>query len=360
MSHLTRRGFLPRLGMIVGAAAGALTLKGRSEAKASSLAADAQTASAPSKRNFKAIDFSINAWFPGGIGARFSGIGIPEMGVCNTSQAWWGLPYSKNRKEETIKGWSPEFILERFDVAGVEKGALLACWAREGLGGKDCRVEADEVHAVVNKYPTRFFGIVGVSTLPQKGDKYYPPDYIRYAVTQLGFKGVHCYPHWFGIKVNDKRMYPIYETCSELDVPFLFQIGTGTGMSRSRICALPEWVDDVARDFPTLKITGIHPGGSYTPHWLDMLRKDENIYWGLDAGQPKMWPQWGIPEVLKENRGPGYEKYHQNLQDKIMWGTDFPVQDWALSLEQFDQLMLPEDIARKVLRDNAIRHFKLS
>jgi len=311
------------------------------------------------KRTYKVIDFSINAWFPG-IGARFAKIGHPELGVCNSSAPWYYLPYSKNRKEELIRGWTPEFFLEHMDVASVEMGGLIACWAAEGVGGNDCRVEADEVHAVVNKHPDRFFGLVGVSSLPQKGDKYYAPDYIKYAITQLGFKAVHMYPHWFGIKINDQRMYPIYETCSKLDVPFLFQIGTGTWMSNSRICALPEWIDDIARDFPTMKIVGIHGGGSWEQNFIDMLRKDHNIYWGLDASPPKTWAQRGVLDVLKEDRGPGYHKYHQNFQDKIFWGTDFPVQDWLLSLEEFDKLDLPEGIKRKVLRNNAIRLFKLS
>ncbi|CAN5839893.1 hypothetical protein BH18ACI4_BH18ACI4_01790 [soil metagenome] len=313
----------------------------------------------PVKRNFKAIDWSINAWFPGGIGARFAGIGHPELGVCNNSAPWMGLPYSKNRREELVKGWTPEFIIERFDMAGVEKGGLLACWAAEGLGGKDCRVEAEEVHAVVNKHPDRFYGIVGISSLPEKGNKYYGPTYIRNAIKQLGFKAVHMYPHWFGIRIDDKRMYPIYETCSELDVPFLFQIGTGTGMSNSRLAALPEWADPIARDFPTLKIIGIHGGGSWEQNYINMLGKDPNVYWGLDANPPSTWASRGLLDLLKQDRGPGYREKHQNYQDKIFWGTDFPVQDWVVSLEQFDALGLPEEISRKVLRDNVIRLLKL-
>jgi hypothetical protein len=313
----------------------------------------------PTKRTFKAIDFSINAWFPGGIGARFAGIGIPELGVCNSSAPWGALPYSKNRREEVIRGWSAEFMIERFDLAGVEKGGLIAAWAAEGVGGKDCRVEADEVYSVINKYPDRFFGLVGVSPLPGRWSRYHPPTYIKYAVRQLGFKAVHLYPHWFGVRINDRRMYPIYETCSVLDIPVLFQNGSGTRMSNSRTCALPEWIDDIARDFPTLKIVGIHQGESWQSNFISMLGKDPNVYWGVDAGyEGKLWGE-EVLNLLRIDRGPSYQEQHQNYADKIFWGTDFPVQDWAWSLEAFDQLGLPEEIARKVIRDNAIRLFKL-
>jgi len=315
------------------------------------------------KRDFKAIDFSVNAWFPGGIGARFAGIGLPGVGVCNSAMPWWGMPYSKNRHEETLRGWTPEFMIERMDRAGVEKSGLIACWATEGLGGKDCRVEVEEVYPVVNKYPDRFFGIVGISSLPDPTSKYYPPKYIRHAVQQLGFKAVHMYPHWFGIKINDKRFYPIYETCSALDVPFLFQTGTGTGLANSRVCGLPEWMDDVVRDFPTLKLVPIHPAGAWEGQLIDMVMKDPNVYWGRDAAPPSTWPKAGIIELFKEEhfffRGPAMKEQHLRFVDKFMWGTDFPVQDWEFSLQEFDKLDLPEDVARKILRENAIRLFKL-
>ncbi len=312
-------------------------------------------------RTFQAIDFSINAWFPG-IGERFAGIGIPELGVCNSSGSWSLLPYSHDRREECIAGWTPEFMIERMDEAGVEKGGLLACWAAEGLGGADCRVEADEVYSAINKHPRRFFGMVGVSPHPGRTSKYYPRSYIRYAVQQLGFKGVHMYPHWFGVKINDKAMYPIYETCAALDVPFCFQLGTGTWMSYSRICELPVWIDDVARDFPELRIVGIHGAGAWERFYLELMAKDLNLYWGLDASPPSTWSPRGLPELLQLENPRAREAFKamkQNYHDKIFWGTDFPVQDWKTSLDEFDALGLPEDIARKVLRDNCARIFKL-
>ena len=356
----SRRDFLRLAGLTAGGLTAAAGLSGGARPAGAVTTESVQTSPVPpaSKRSFKAVDFSVNAWFPG-VGERFADIGHPGLGVCNRSDVGWNLPGSTDRRAECVRGWTPEHMIERMDAGGVEKSGLLACWAAVGLGGVECRVEADEVYAAVNKYPDRFFGIVGVSPLPGRWSKYYPRTYIKYAVQQLGFKGVHMYPHWFGVKINDQKMYPIYETASELDVPFLFQIGTGTSMSNSRICSLPEWVDDVARDFPTLKIIGIHPGGSWQDNFISMLQKDPNVYWGLDAGSPKAWPEWRIPDLLKQDRGPEYRKQHQNAADKIFWGTDFPVQDWAWSLDEFDKLGLPEEIARKVLRENAIRVFKL-
>ncbi len=345
---VTRRGFMRLAGLGAGvAAAVGSSLGGARPARAANREEKLVSNAPAANRNFKAIDFSINAWFPG-VGERFAEIGVIR---------WLGI------YEETMKGWTPEYMIDRFDQAGVEKGGLLACWAAEGLGGKDCRVEADEVHAVINKYPDRFFGLVGVSPLPGKWSKYYPRTYIKYAVQQLGFKGVHMYPHWFGIKINDRRMYSIYETVTELDIPFVFQAGAGTHQSNSRICGKPQWIDDIVRDFPTIKIVGIHGGGHWTPEMITMANKDPNTYMGMDVPPPSGWKSSGVLDyILQEPFGSiRSEKARDSFtgSDKVFWGTDFPVQDWVESLRQFDELGLPEDIARKVARDNVIKLFKL-
>ena len=347
---VTRRGFMQLAGLAAGfAAAIGSSLGGARQLQAATQGEKPPTGAPSARRTFKAIDFSINAWFPG-VAERFAEIGIIR---------WLGI------YQETLKGWTPEYMIERFDMAGVEKGGLLACWAAEGLGGRDCRVEADEVYAAVNKYPDRFFGIVGVSPLPGRWSKYYPRTYIKYAVQQLGFKGVHMYPHWFGVKINDRRMYPIYETVCELDVPFVFQAGPGTHQSNARICGKPQWIDDIVRDFPTIKIVGIHGGGHWTPEMITMAGKDPNTYMGMDVPPPSMWKASGVLDYIVRDpfaalqSDKGRSAGFLTGADKVFWGTDFPVQEWVESLRQFDELGLPEEVARKVARDNVIKLFKL-
>jgi predicted TIM-barrel fold metal-dependent hydrolase len=46
-------------------------------------------------------------------------------------------------------------------------------------------------------------------------------------------------------------------------------------------------------------------------------------------------------------------------QDRVMWGTDFPLQDWAVSIAQVKDVIKDEKVHKKILRDNAIKCFKL-
>lgn len=45
------------------------------------------------------------------------------------------------------------------------------------------------------------------------------------AVRELGFVGAHSYPHWFGLRPDDRACYPFYAKCLEPDVPIQVQAG---------------------------------------------------------------------------------------------------------------------------------------
>ena len=48
---------------------------------------------------------------------------------------------------------------------------------------------------------------------------------MEHAVEEFGFVGAHLYPHWFGMEPDDRRLYPFYAKCIELDIPIQMQVG---------------------------------------------------------------------------------------------------------------------------------------
>ncbi len=78
-----------------------------------------------------------------------------------------------------------------------------------------------------------------------------------------------------------------------------------------------------------------------------MAWKHPNVFLGTSAYAPKYWK----PEMVKFINSHG--------QDKVMWGTDFPLIDHAESLGQIDELGLRETSKAKLLHDNAARVFRL-
>jgi len=109
----------------------------------------------------------------------------------------------------------------------------------------------------------------------------------------------------------------------------------------------PITLDGIACDFPELVLIGIHVGIPWVSEMIAMAWKHPNVFLGTSAYAPKYWK----PEMVKFINSHG--------QDKVMWGTDFPLIDHAESLTQIDALGLRETSKAKLLHDNAARVFGL-
>jgi predicted TIM-barrel fold metal-dependent hydrolase len=245
-------------------------------------------------------------------------------------------------------------MVEMMDQGNVELSCLISLCSANGVGGEELIVPIEEIIPVIQKYPKRFVGLVGLSPLQKWGSPYYPPTYIDRAVREHGFKGVHMYPHWFGIRVNDRRMYPIYEKCAELDVPISFQTGQGTMRSNSRVVARPIWIDEIVRDFPTLKVIALHSGYPWEDELVALAITNEHVYICPDVPPPRLWHASILSYIKEEGRFEG-----MGGSEKVLWATDFPLQEPDKSLKEVDALGLTPEIRRKLVRDNAIRLYKL-
>jgi uncharacterized protein len=290
--------------------------------------------------SYKAIDISVNAFLPE-TSRRFLPLGL-----------WAASGPDWERKVE--QGWAPEYMVEMMERGNVELSLLISLVAANGVGGEEMWTTAEEIVPVLERYPDRFAGLVGISTRRPWRDERYAPRYIERAVTEYGFKGVHCYPHWFGVQINDPRMYPIYEKCAELDVPISFQTGQGTMRSNSRVVARPLWIDEIVRDFPTLKIVALHSGYPWEDELIAMAITNDNVYLCPDVPPPRLWHPSITSYVKEEGRFADY-----GGSEKVLWATDFPLQEPTASLQEVDALGLTPEQRRRVVRSNAIRLYSL-
>jgi predicted TIM-barrel fold metal-dependent hydrolase len=166
------------------------------------------------------------------------------------------------------------------------------------------------------------------------------------AVKELGFIGAHLYPHWFELAPDHARYYPFYAKCVELGVPIQLQVGQSMIYSKDYRCrsvGQPITLDAVACDFPELKLIGIHVGIPWTDEMIAMAWKHEHVYIGCDAHSPKYWPE-------------SFVRYINSYgQDKVIFGTDFPVLDFARTLQEIRDLEFKPAVMQKLLRDNVRR-----
>lgn len=239
--------------------------------------------------------------------------------------------------------WTAKTLLPAMDAAGIDQVGLIASVAALGVGGELDAIHADEVQEVVAQAPDRLFGWVGINPLETMDTL----RYIDYAVGELGFKGVHVYPHWFGVRVDDRKYWPIYAKCAELDVPIAIQVGQQTPRNHARLVAKPSWLDPVAFDFPELRILGLHIGIPWTDEMITMCRAWEHIYIIADAHQPSFWT-----ETLVAYLSGGGRRNVDGIK-KVLWGTDWPIQDFIPCLEEVHGLEINKEALDNLLGHNA-------
>ena len=249
--------------------------------------------------------------------------------------------------EEMRSGVTIPDYIKKMDQAGIERSLLIAVRAGDIRVPESFEVPYESVHKVCSEYPDRFSGLAGID--PFRGMQGLRD--LENAVNEMGFVGAHLYPHWCELPPNHRKYYPYYAKCSELGIPIMMQVGHNLVYSRKRrlpSVGKPIYLDQVAIDFPELKLIGIHIGIPWTEEMISMCWKHENVFTAGDAYAPKYWPE-------------SYVHYANSYgQKKVLFGTDWPVIDPVRAVEEFNQLKFRESASQRILRENALEVFNLS
>ena len=236
--------------------------------------------------------------------------------------------------------------LAKMDRAGIARSLLIAVRAGDLNVRESFEIPYSRVAEVCAAHPGRFSGLAGVD--PFRGMQGLRD--LEEAVRDHGFVGAHLYPHWFGLAPDHAKYYPYYAKCCELDIPIMMQVGHSLIYSRNRrlpSVGRPICLDQVAIDFPELKLLGIHIGVPWTQEMISMAWKHENIFIGVDAYAPKHWP----PEIVHY-----LDTYGRS---KVLFGTDWPVIDPERAVAEIAALDLRPESRRALMRENALRVFRL-
>jgi predicted TIM-barrel fold metal-dependent hydrolase len=132
--------------------------------------------------------------------------------LCRMEKAIGGLPMFD----------SIEAMVGQMDEARVEKVFIVQCkmWSyRRKWMYMDTKLE--DVLQYTERYPDRFVGLAGYDPFHIKESL----GEIETAVTKHGFKGVYVHIYGFDIRLDDRKMYPLYAKCEELNVPVSLQVG---------------------------------------------------------------------------------------------------------------------------------------
>jgi hypothetical protein len=245
---------------------------------------------------------------------------------------------------EMRDGCSVEQYLGKMDRAGIDRSLLIGVRAGDLNVKGSFEIPYERVAEVCAAHPDRFSGLAGLD--PYRGMQGLRD--LEHAVKHLGFVGAHFYPHWFGLAPDHAKWYPYYAKCCELDIPVMLQVGHNLVYSRERrlpSVGKPICLDQVAIDFPELKILGIHIGVPWTDEMISMAWKHENVFIGVDAYAPKHWPASLVHYLDTYGR------------QKVLFGTDWPVIDPERAVREIGDLKLRPETMAALMRDNALKVF---
>lgn len=177
----------------------------------------------------------------------------------------------------------------------------------------------------------------------------------RRLIEDYGVKGFKFHPPMQNFHPYDRMAWPIYEVIAEYGLPAIFHTGhsgMGTGMKGGGGVRLkygqPMLVDDVAVDFPDMKIILAHPSWPWTDESLSMALHKENVFIDLSGWSPKYFPKQVVQYA------------NTQLRHKMLFGSDFPLitpDKWIASAKEAG---FRDEVMPLILKDNAAKLLKLA
>lgn len=171
---------------------------------------------------------------------------------------------------------------------------------------------------------------------------------IHRLVAEFGVKGFKFHPSIQAFHPNDRMAYPLYEAIEEAGAIALFhtgQTGIGAGTPGGGGIRLkysnPMDVDDVAADFPGMPIVLAHPSFPWQDEALAVATHKPQVYIDLSGWSPKYFP----PQLVKYA--------NSLLQDKVLFGSDYPMLSPDRWLADFAGLPIKDSVRPKILKENA-------
>jgi len=222
--------------------------------------------------------------------------------------------------------------LHEMDKYGIEIGLI-------GVSDATSRL-------ALKRHPDRF---VPSGDIPDPNDVTGSVRKVRQEYEEFGIKCTGVFPAgtFPQVAIDDPKMYPIYQTCVDLDIP----IFSTAGVPGPRLRYAPQEVsriDVVMYDFPDLVFVTRHGCEPWEKLAWKLMLKWPNLYYSTSAFAPKHYP----PEIINYANTRG--------ADKIIYAGYFPM---GLSLERIfsDMPHVPfrDHVWPKFLHENARRVLKL-
>jgi uncharacterized protein len=237
---------------------------------------------------------------------------------------------------------SPKAFLKYLDASGIDRAVLINYVAPEVIG----------FTAAVNQFVSEYVKenpkrLISCGSLHPRHSTNILSDVEQ--LVRLGIRMIKIHPPHQLLFPNDylrgvTELEIIYRGAEANGIPVMFHTGTSIFPGARNKYGDPMYLDDVAVDFPRMKMLLAHGG---RPLWMDtaffLVRRHPNVFLDISGIPPK--------SLLK------YFPRLEEIASKTLFGTDWPgpgVPDVKKNLQEFRALGLPNNIQDQVLSKTAL------
>jgi uncharacterized protein len=237
----------------------------------------------------------------------------------------------------------PRSLLDHLDAAGVERTCLINYVAPEVMGFTED----------ANRFVSEFAGqdrkrLIPFGSVHPKRTKDPKRDVERLASKwEMGGMKIHPPHQLFAANAYVDGKLPalrtIYKTAERLGMPVMIHTGTSIFPGARSKYGDPMAIDDVAQDFPDLRIIMAHGG---RPLWCDaafyLLRRHANVVLDISSIPPRRLLEW-FPRL-------------EEISDKVVFGSDWPgpgIPGIREEIEGIQALPLKAATLDRIFRSNA-------
>ena len=243
--------------------------------------------------------------------------------------------YLGTRISPAAKARSMEMFFAEMEEAKIDKGII---HARKSNG-----VPNEIIRDFVNVNSGKFIGCI--NTVPTEGVDFCLNEIDEYVINGP-CQGLFLEPTVDCWKIDDEKIaYPIYEKCSENNIPALFTLGGMAYSLSMRAETLPA-VDKIAKEFPNLKIVFCHGAWPAATEVIQMALMRGNIY---------------ISQDLYLINLPFRQDYIQAgnyaLSDRILYGSAYPAADMRDAVNFYMNCGFRQEVLPQIMGGNAAQLF---
>jgi uncharacterized protein len=189
------------------------------------------------------------------------------------------------------------------------------------LAFKSCYLGAETSNRYVSDYVRRhsskLVGFAGVDpTDPNWRDE------LKVAHEELGLKGVTVSPPVQNFHPSDTRAMKLYGECARRGMPVLFEQSHRNALAKLEF-ARPYLLDEVAREFPDLRMAVAHLGYPWVDETVVLLGKHKNVFANIAGLLRQPWPAYSALMTA----------YSYGVMDRLLFGSDFPYRSPASCIE---------------------------